>query len=116
MSGDDTNWSGKYDVGYGKPPKQSQFKKGKSGNPRGRPKRRPDLRRMMDEFLAEKITVSTNGRQERVRRDEALIMSAFSKAMKGHSHSIKLFIEEIASRPTHEPQNNVVGIKLVKVE
>lgn len=29
-----------YDVGYGKPPQQSQFKKGQSGNPYGRPKRR----------------------------------------------------------------------------
>ena len=27
-----------YKVGYGKPPKATQFKKGKSGNPRGRPK------------------------------------------------------------------------------
>lgn len=27
-----------YDVGYGKPPKQSQFQAGQSGNPRGRPK------------------------------------------------------------------------------
>lgn len=28
----------KYKVGYGKPPKGSQFKKGLSGNPTGRPK------------------------------------------------------------------------------
>ena len=28
-----------YDVGYRKPPKQGQFKKGETGNPRGRPKR-----------------------------------------------------------------------------
>lgn len=27
-----------YEVGYGKPPKSGQFKKGKSGNPKGRPK------------------------------------------------------------------------------
>jgi hypothetical protein len=27
-----------YKVGYGKPPKSGQFKRGKSGNPKGRPK------------------------------------------------------------------------------
>jgi Family of unknown function (DUF5681) len=31
----------KSEVGYGKPPKHSRFKTGISGNPRGRPKRRP---------------------------------------------------------------------------
>jgi hypothetical protein len=30
--------SGEYEVGYGKPPKHSRFKKGKSGNPQGRSK------------------------------------------------------------------------------
>ena len=29
---------GSYEVGYGKPPKHTQFKKGQSGNPKGRPK------------------------------------------------------------------------------
>lgn len=27
-----------YDVGYGRPPEETRFKKGQSGNPRGRPK------------------------------------------------------------------------------
>ena len=30
-----------YTVGYGKPPESTRFKKGKSGNPDGRPKRKP---------------------------------------------------------------------------
>lgn len=29
-----------HDVGYGKPPRDHQFRKGQSGNPRGRPRRR----------------------------------------------------------------------------
>ena len=33
-----TTYLVKYDVGYGKPPVTTRFKKGKSGNPRGRRK------------------------------------------------------------------------------
>ena len=33
------NNSNQYEVGYGKPPKSGQFKKGVSGNPRGRKKK-----------------------------------------------------------------------------
>ena len=33
------SWKDKdYEVGFGKPPKSKQFRKGKSGNPKGRPK------------------------------------------------------------------------------
>jgi hypothetical protein len=40
--------SGKYEVGYGKPPKQHRFKKGQSGNPGGRPKKAKNKPRPID--------------------------------------------------------------------
>jgi hypothetical protein len=36
-----------YKIGYGKPPKENQYQKGKSGNPSGRPKNRPDIRKSL---------------------------------------------------------------------
>ena len=32
-----------YEVGFGKPPERTRFKKGRSGNPKGRPRKKPDL-------------------------------------------------------------------------
>ncbi len=48
-----------YKVGYGQPPKAKQFKKGRSGNPRGRPKRRPSIATIMREEL--EMTVPLKG-------------------------------------------------------
>lgn len=48
-----------YDVGYGKPPKRTQFKKNESGNINGRPKgsngRKKRIRRMLDAPVPVKI-------------------------------------------------------------
>ena len=38
MSRPPNNPSGNYAVGYGRPPSHSRFRKGVSGNPRGRPR------------------------------------------------------------------------------
>ncbi|MBL4544643.1 MAG: hypothetical protein JKP95_01895 [Oceanicaulis sp.] len=52
-----------YEVGYGKPPKATQFKKGQSGNPRGRPKMQPkDVAAHMSDLLAEKRPVRVDGK------------------------------------------------------
>ena len=40
-----------YAVGYGKPPLHTRFRKGRSGNPRGRPKRATDLASLLSRAL-----------------------------------------------------------------
>jgi hypothetical protein len=39
---DARNSNRKYEVGHGKPPKATRFQKGKSGNPKGRPKKKDE--------------------------------------------------------------------------
>ena len=53
--------SEQYEVGYGKPPKHSQFKTGQSGNPKGRKKGVKNINTILDGILNEKVVLSENG-------------------------------------------------------
>jgi hypothetical protein len=72
-----------YKVGYAKPPKSRQFKRGKSGNPKGRPKGSLKLATDLAAELNEQITVREDGRARRVSKQRALIKSLMAKALQG---------------------------------
>jgi Family of unknown function (DUF5681) len=72
-----------YKIGYGKPPKSSQFKRGKSGNPEGRPKGSLKLATDLAAELNEQITVREDGRARRVSKQRASIKSLMAKALQG---------------------------------
>ncbi len=56
-----------YEVGYGKPPRRTRFPAGVSGNPRGRPKRRPmPLSMDLAAALSRRVTIVMNGRRKKV--------------------------------------------------
>jgi Family of unknown function (DUF5681) len=72
-----------YKVGYGKPPKAGQFKRGRSGNPKGRPKGSLKLATDLAAELNEQITVREDGKARRVSKQRALIKSLMAKALQG---------------------------------
>jgi hypothetical protein len=76
-------------VGYKIPPKDSQFKPGKSGNPSGRPKGSRNLRTDLMEELAEKIVVSEGGQQRTISKQQALVKAMMAKGMKGDTSAGK---------------------------
>jgi hypothetical protein len=52
---------GDYEVGYGKPPKSGQFKKGQSGCPSGGKKKPPTLHELLAAELDQIVSVKTAG-------------------------------------------------------
>jgi hypothetical protein len=68
--------------GFGRPPKKTQFKKGVSGNPRGRPKKAADFKTDLAAELQERIVMTENGKQRRVTKQRAFVKTLTAAAIK----------------------------------
>lgn len=77
-----------YDVGYGKPPKRTQFQPGQSGNPRGRPRGAKGLNMIVRETMTQKVSVRTAAGERRMSRMEAVMHKTLELAMKGNGRAL----------------------------
>lgn len=81
-----------YEIGYGKPPKSTQFKPGQSGNPKGRPKGRKTLASILDGLLFETMQIRENGRVRNVPYIEVALMQMRKEAVKGDRKALEFLI------------------------
>jgi hypothetical protein len=73
-----------YEVGYGKPPKHTQFKKGQCANPMGRGARKPLLEKaVFRKFLSDNVRYITRGSSKKASRLELLVRKQVAGALKG---------------------------------
>ncbi len=85
-----------YEIGYCKPPVAKQFKKGRSGNPNGRPKKglhehRAQRTHIKDDILRvlqRRMNITEEGRTREITIQRALIKAEVDRAIQGHSASI----------------------------
>jgi hypothetical protein len=78
-----------YEVGYGKPPRGSRFKPGKSGNPKGRPRGSKSFARILLEELGSRITIKEDGVVRRITKLEAVVKQYVNRAMHGDHRVLK---------------------------
>jgi Family of unknown function (DUF5681) len=78
-------------VGPGRPPVETRFRPGRSGNPRGRPKRKRHLGAVVARALGERVAVEeTDGRVRRISKLEATVRAIVDGAAKGDARATKL--------------------------
>jgi len=81
-----------YAVGYCRPPLETRFKKGQSGNPSGRAKGRRNMKSEIEEIAYKKVNVRDGDTKRQVTLFEANVLAHAMKGAKGdHRSSALLF-------------------------
>ena len=84
---------GDYEVGYGRPPRHTRFKKGRSGNPRGRSPGSRNLSTLLCETLNEPVIVAENGGRRKISKRQAIIKQLVNQSAKGDWRAAKLLLD-----------------------
>lgn len=91
-----------YEVGYKRPPLHTRFQKGRSGNPKGRPKGGQNLATVLARELAEPVTITERGRQRKITKLQASVKQLVNRAATGDHRAMQLLMALARSESTAE--------------
>jgi hypothetical protein len=86
---------GDYEVGYAKPPRHTRFKKGQSGNAKGRPVGAKNLSTLLSEALNEPVIVTENGRHRKITKRQAMITQLVNRSATADFRALKILLDII---------------------
>ena len=84
---------GSYEVGYGKPPKHTQWPKGKSGNPGGRPKGSRGLRGDLDRELETRLKITIMGQEFAGTSQQLMLRMLSRRAAHGDVRASRILLD-----------------------
>lgn len=97
MTANDESGPGEYSIGHGKPPRHTQFKKGQSGNPSGRPSsnkgKLPPLSLLVSQALDEIIEVNDGGRHVKMTLVHLMVRQLVDSAVGGNNRALRALIQ-----------------------
>jgi hypothetical protein len=107
MSFDPVTSSTSNRVGFGSPPKGTRFKKGVSGNPKGRPKGSLNVATAFLKALRGKVVINEHGQRKTVTKLEAALKQLVNKAASGELRALRQLVE--LARDAEMKQNLPAG-------
>ena len=84
-------------AGYRNPPRSTRFRKGQSGNPRGRPKNR-HRQAPYEAVLGQDVTIREGGETRRVTAAEAFLQQLTKRGLEGNAPATRDLLEAIDAR------------------
>jgi hypothetical protein len=103
----------RHPVGYRHPPVQTRFQKGRSGNPKGRPKGSWSGKDLLQKALAVPLTVTENGVMRKLPQRDILFRSLLAKAIKGETKSLAMVLKLIEKWKLEEGRTTITRIERV---
>lgn len=85
------------EVGYGKPPRKTRFQKGRSGNPKGRPKGTLNVATVLERTLREPVVINENGQRKTITKMRAAVKQLVNKAASGDLIALRQLMALVAS-------------------
>ena len=91
-----------YRVGHKKPPLHSQFKPGRSGNPRGRPRKQSGFGEILMREVQRAVPVVLNGKPGKLRNSQILASQIVKAAISKGPAAMKLLVQLIEAQEARE--------------
>jgi hypothetical protein len=105
-----------YEVGFGKPPKHTRFRKGQSGNLAGRPGGSTNVETDMKHLVVRKIKIKADGAIQTIPTSRALCLAIIRKAMAGDVRAFSKIVEILGREMADELKATAASLTSADVE